>query len=82
MDEMREDDICLSSNLVDVYIQDVKEENVKMENAEIKGKIYVHRHFTLLLVLYNAISSLIHFYLQNVKFDFFNFTLQSFSSKL
>ena len=50
MEEMREDDIGLSSNLVDVYIWDVKEENVKMENAEIKGKIYVHRLFTLLLV--------------------------------
>ena len=37
--EIKEDDICQPSHLVEACIRDMKEENVKMENAEIKGKI-------------------------------------------
>ncbi len=37
--EIKEDDICQPPHLMEACIRDMKEDNVKMENAEIKGKI-------------------------------------------
>ena len=42
--EIREEVICQPSHLVEACIQDVQEEDVKLENAEIKGRIYVNRY--------------------------------------